>query len=211
MYVLPPYPDLIVSDSETVWSGRFPLERIGFRNRRFDGAMSGPRVWELWRRGRAAAFLPYDPLAGTVLLIEQFRLPALAAGIDPVLTELPAGLCDAGETPEVTIRREAIEEIGIAPGRLHHIGDFLLTPGGSDENCALYVGEITAPPADARGLVGLGGLHGEEEDIRARLWPLEAATEAALAGKFANSVAAIALLWMASRAVWLRREWGVAA
>ncbi len=33
-----------------------------FRNRRFDGAMSGDRTWELWRRGRAAAVLPYDPL-----------------------------------------------------------------------------------------------------------------------------------------------------
>ena len=40
--------------------------------------------------------LPYDPVADTVVLIEQFRLPALAAGLDPVLVELPAGLCDDG-------------------------------------------------------------------------------------------------------------------
>lgn len=210
MFVLPPCPDVVVSKSETVWSGRFPLERIHFRNRRFDGAMSGPRIWELWRRGRAAAYLPYDPVCGTVLLIEQFRLPALAAGLDPVLTELPAGLCDAGETPEATIRRESVEEIGIAPGRLHHVGDFLLTAGGSDENCALFIGEIAAPVAGADGIVGTGGLHAEEEDIRARLWRLDEATEAALDGRIANSVAAIALLWMAARGGWLRREWGFA-
>lgn len=210
MFVLPPNPDIEVSDSETVWDGRFPLERIGFRNRRFDGAMSGPRVWELWRRGRAAALLPYDPVAETVVLIEQFRLPALAAGLDPVMTELPAGLCDAGETPEATIRREAVEEIGIVPRRLHRIGNFLLTPGGSDENCVVYAGEIVAPAAGPDGLIGIGGLRSEEEDIRARLWPVARAIEAALDGGIANSVAAIALLWMATRRGWLRREWGFA-
>ncbi len=210
MFVLPPNPDVHVSDSETVWNGRFPLERIRFRNRRFDGEMSGPRTWELWRRGRAAAFLPYDPVSETVVLIEQFRLPALAAGMEPVLTELPAGLCDAGETAEVTIRREAVEEIGIAPGRMRHIGDFLLTPGGSDENCALFVGEIVAPAAGPDGIIGTNGLRGEEEDIRARLWPVARAIEAALDGNFPNSVATIALLWMAARRGQLRRDWGFA-
>lgn len=210
MFVLPSSPDVQVSTSETVWQGRFPLERIQFRNRRFDGTMSGLRTWELWRRGRAAAFLPYDPVSDTIVLIEQFRLPALAAGLNPVMTELPAGLCDAGEAPEVAIRREAVEEIGIAPRRMHHIGDFLLTPGGSDENCALYVGEIVAPPAGPDGLIGIGGLHDEEEDIRATLWPLTRGIEAALDGRIANSVATIALLWMAAKRDWLRRDWGFA-
>lgn len=210
MLTLPPYPDLQICDSETVWNGRFPLERVRFRNRRFDGAMSGMRTWELWRRGRAAALLPYDPATDTVVLIEQFRLPALAAGMDPVMTELPAGLCDGDETPEATIRREAMEEVGIAPARLHHVGDFLLTPGGSDENCAVYVGEVAAPAATADGIIGVGGLRAEDEDIRARLWPLADAVAAALDGRIANSVAAIALLWMASRRDWLRGTWGIA-
>ena len=53
---LPPHPDTAIESDETVWHGRFPLQRIRFRHRRFDGHMSGLRTWELWRRGRAACF-----------------------------------------------------------------------------------------------------------------------------------------------------------
>ena len=204
---LPPHPDVEVESDETVWQGRFPLQRIRFRNRRFDGRMSGPRVWELWRRGRAAALLPYDPGADVVVLIEQFRLPALAAGVDPVLVEVPAGLCDPGESPETTLLREADEEMGVAPRRLARIGDFLLTAGGSDEHVALFAGEVTAPEAGPGGLVGAAGLAAEEEDIRIRVWPAEVAIAAAVAGRFTNSVTAIALLWLGLRREQLRREW----
>ena len=109
---LPPHPERRRRvPNRRVWDGRFPLDVVRFRHRRFDGAMSGVKTWELWRRGRAAAVLPYDPRADAVVLIEQFRLPALAAGLDPVLVEIPAGLCDDGETPETTARRETLEEM----------------------------------------------------------------------------------------------------
>ena len=54
------------------------------------------------RRGRAAALLPYDPVKDCVVLIEQYRIPALAAGLDPVLAELPAGLCEEDEAAGTT-------------------------------------------------------------------------------------------------------------
>lgn len=204
---LPAYPGLLIEAEERVWDGRFPLDRIRFRNRRFDGEMSGEREWELWRRGRGAAMLPYDPVRDVVVLIEQFRLPALAAGLDPVLAEVPAGLCDPGEEPENTIRREMLEEAGLTVGRTRKISDILLTPGGSDELCALYVGEIDAPDAGPDGLCGSHGLADEDEDTRLRAWPAERACAAAMEGAFVNSVAAIALLWLNARREALRAEW----
>jgi ADP-ribose pyrophosphatase len=206
MNALPTFPGLQVMQEQRVWNGRFPLDVIRFRQRRFDGAMSGEKVWELWRRGRAAAALPYDPTADAVVLIEQFRLPALAAGIDPVLVELPAGLADPGEAPAETVRRETREETGLQVDRLESIGDFLLTPGGSDELCALFVAELRLP-AGAQGVIGEHGLASENEDIRVRVWPAEAAIAAAMAGRIANSVAAIALLWFAAQRPRLRAEW----
>jgi ADP-ribose pyrophosphatase len=203
----PPYPGLTILSRETVWNGRFPVERVAFTQRRFDGTISGERVWELWRRGRAAALLPYDPVADVVILIEQFRLPALAAAIDPIMVEVPAGLCDGADGAEATLRREAMEEIGLSPARLHTIGEFLLTPGGADELVHLAVGEMTAPATGPDGLVGHGGLASEQEDIRIRVWPAQQAIDAALDGTFANSVTTIALLWLASRRDWLRQEW----
>jgi ADP-ribose pyrophosphatase len=204
---LPSHRDAEILSDETVWHGRFQLQLVRFRNRRFDGLMSGVRTWELWRRGRGAALLPYDVAADAVLLIEQFRLPALAAGLDPVLVELPAGLVDDGEQPEATIRREAEEERGVAPRRLIKIGEVLLSPGGSDELVSLYVGEVTAPPAGPDGIVGSGGLAAEDEDIRVRRWSATEAIEAALAGRFVNCVTGICLLWLAARREQVRASW----
>jgi ADP-ribose pyrophosphatase len=201
------HPGINVCSEQRVWSGRFPLDLVRFRHRRFDGAWSGIRTWEVWRRGRAAAVLPYDPAADAVVLIEQFRLPALVAGLDPVLVELPAGLCDDGETPEATARRETAEEMGLAVGALQRIGSFLLTPGGSDELCELYVGRVQAPEAGPDGIAGHAGMATEHEDIRVRVWTAPQAIEAALAGRMANSVTAIGLLWLAARREGLRKEW----
>ena len=140
-------------------------------------------------------------------MIEQFRLPALAAGQDPIMAELPAGLAETGEAAEAIVRREAQEEMGLAIGRLHRIGAFLLTPGGADEECTLFAGEVDAPKAGADGLIGYAGLASEAEDIRVRAVPARLAIDAALEGKYPNSVTTIGLLWLASKRGWLRREW----
>jgi ADP-ribose pyrophosphatase len=200
-------PDLVIEQQQTAYSGRFALDVIRFRQRRFDGRMSGVRTWEMFRRGRAAALLPYDPWADRVVLIEQFRLPALAAGVEPVMLELPAGLCDAGEEPEQTVRREAEEEMALAPDRLVPALDVVLTPGGSDERCVLFAGRVRAPGADAEGLAGSAGLEAEQEDIRIRVLDAGAAIERAVAGEFANSVTVMGLLWLAARRERLRAEW----
>ena len=207
---LPPisrHPDVELLSNQRVWDGRFPLDVIRFRHRRFDGARSGEKTWEVWRRGRAAAVLPYDPVADAVVLIEQFRLPALVAGLDPILVELPAGLCDDGEAPETTARRETAEEMGLDVGVLRHVGAFLLTPGGADELCDLYAGRVVVPPAEPDGIAGHAGMADEHEDIRIRVWPADRAIEAALAGRMTNSVTMIGLLWLATQRSALRKEW----
>lgn len=204
---LPQHPDVQIESNERVWSGRFALDVIHFRNRRFDGAWSGRRTWELWRRGRAAAVLPYDPAQDAVVLTEQFRLPALAAGVDPVMLEIPAGLCDDGESPEATIRREIIEEAGVGVTELERIGDFVLTAGGADERCTLYAGRIKAPQAGPDGIIGSGGLASENEDIRVRRMPAADAITRAIAGDYPNAVTSLALLWLAARRDWLRERW----
>jgi ADP-ribose pyrophosphatase len=204
---LPAHPDVAVCSEQRVWNGRFPLDVVRFRHRRFDGTTSGLKTWEVWRRGRAAAVLPYDPLADVVVLIEQFRLPALMAGLDPVLVELPAGLCDHGELPETTARREMMEEMGLAVGTLRWIAGVLLTPGGADEVCELYAGRVQAPEANGDGVAGHAGMAEEHEDIRVRVWPAERAIALALGGQITNSVTMIGLLWLAAQRDSLRKEW----
>jgi ADP-ribose pyrophosphatase len=204
---IPPHPDVVIESQQRVWSGRFPLDVVKFRHRRFDGAMSDTRTWELWRRGHAAALIPYDPVADAVVLIEQFRFPALAAGVDPTLVELPAGLCEDNEDPAETIRREMREEMNLDADRVEPIGGYMLTAGGADEFCHLYAGRVVAPPADGEGIVGHAGEASESEDIRVRVWSAEDAIAGAFAGCFTNSITVIGLFWLASRRDWLRKRW----
>ncbi len=204
---LPHSPDVIVESEETVWHGRFPLDLIKFRQRRFDGTFSATRSWELLRRGKAAAVLPYDPVTDMVVVIEQFRLPAFAAGIEPVMVELAAGLVDPCETPDTTILREAREEMGIEVHALEKIGDFLLTPGGCDELCTLFAGRVRLGEIGPDGVLGTGGLASEQEDILVRALPAATVIERALAGAYPNSVCTIGLLWFAARRDYLREKW----
>lgn len=207
---LPVSPDVDIVSEKRVWSGRFQLDVVTFRHRRFDGTMSPERIWELFRRGSAAALLPYDPWSDQVVLIEQFRLPALAAGVEPTMVEIPAGLCEPGEDPVGTVRREAVEEMGLEADRIEPIGDFVLTPGGCDERCSLFVGRVHAPEADGTGLAGRFGLASEHEDIRVRVWPAARAIDTAIAGRFPNAVTSLALLWLAARRDHLRAAWQAA-
>ena len=205
--LIPGYPGVSILSDELVWDGRFPLQRVRFTNTRFDGAVSGVRTWELWRRGQAAAVLPYDPVRDLVVVIEQFRFPALAAGLNPVLVELCAGLADGNEAPEVVAVREAQEEMGLQVEQLERIGNFLLTPGGSDENLTLFAGRVRVGEIGAGGLLGYGGLASENEDIKVLALPADEVIANAIAGKYPNSVATIGLLWLAARRNWLREQW----
>ncbi len=131
---------VLVDSTETVWKGRTQLDVVRFRNERFDGAMSDVRTWEVWLRGHAVGVLPYDPVADTLVMIEQFRYPAMLAGVDPVMLEIPGGFMDEGETEEQTAAREMQEEMHLATDRLHRVGQFVLTAGGSDESVTIFAG-----------------------------------------------------------------------
>jgi ADP-ribose pyrophosphatase len=204
---IPPHPDAIIVSQQRAGSGRFAVDLIRFRHRRFDGTMAEPRTWELWRRGRAVALVPYDPVTDSVVLIEQFRLPALAAGIDPVLVELPAGLIEDGEAPETALHRELQEEMRMSADRLRRIGAYLLSAGSSDELLDLYVGRVRAPETGPDGIVGHAGAEAEGEDIRTRVWPADKAIALALDGATPNSVTAIGLLWLALNRDSLCKQW----
>ena len=199
--------DVVVEATQTVWKRRTQLDVVRFRQRKFNGLMSEPRTWEVWIRGHAVGVLPYDPVTDQLIMIEQFRYPAMLAGVDPVMLEVPGGFMDDGETEQQTAHRELQEEMGLAADRLHRIGRFVLSAGGSDESVTIFAGRMPAPIADADGIAGFAGLASESEDIRIRVLPAAQAIEHALAGTYANSITVMALLWFAARRDWLRQEW----
>lgn len=201
---IPAHPGLTVLSDEVVWDGRFPLQRIRFRRPRFDGAESGIQTWELWRRGGAVAVLPWDPWTDRVALIEQFRLPALAAGFDPVMVECPAGLMEPTEDPAEAARRELLEETGLVADRMLPMGRYILNQGGSDENITIFLARTRLPEP---GPAGTHGLDHEHEDIR--LMVLDAADAIAMLddNRMANATGALCLSGFARRRAGLLNEW----
>ncbi|WP_149537660.1 NUDIX domain-containing protein [Siccirubricoccus phaeus] len=200
---IPPHPGLEVTADEIAWSGRFALQLVRFTYRRFDGSRSAELLWELWRRGRGVAILPYDPVADAVVLIEQFRLPALAAGLNAVMTECPAGLLEAGEDPELAGRRELEEETGLVGQRFESIGRYMLMQGGCDETMHFFAAQVTLPEAGGT----THGLVQEGEDIRLRILPAAEAFALLDANRIENVSAAVCLWWLRHHRERLQGGW----
>ncbi|MGD1877619.1 MAG: NUDIX domain-containing protein [Kiloniellaceae bacterium] len=195
-------PRIEVLEKTTPFKGYFQIDRYRLRHRKFDGGWTGEMTREIFERGHAAAVLPYDPERDRVLLIEQFRPGAYAAGMEPWLIEIVAGIIETGETADAVARRETEEEAGIAVSALHPIGSYLATPGGSSETLTLFCGRI-----DSEGAGGIHGLDHEHEDIRVLPLSRQEALDRLAAGAITNLTAVVALQWLALNHTELMRIW----
>ncbi len=196
---------IVIEAREVCHDGVFRLERYRLRHALFRGGMSPPLTRELFERGHAVAVLPYDPRRDAVVLIEQFRVGALARPGGPWLVEIVAGMIDGDEPPEAVARREALEEAGLRLGRLEQICRFYTSPGGSSETIHLYCAEV-----DSHGCGGIHGLVEEGEEIRVFSESADAALARLTAGSIDSASPVIALQWLALNRTRLRRAWAAA-
>jgi ADP-ribose pyrophosphatase len=175
------------------------------RNKRFDGTWSATVKREIFERGHATAVLLYDAVRDAVVLTEQFRVGALAAGWHPWLIETVAGIVDEGETPERAAVREAQEEAGaqITESMMIKLFDVLASPGGSSETIRLF-----CAPVDSTTLGGFHGMVDEAEDIRVFTLPLDEAMAWIENGRINNSTTILALQWLALHHEEVRETWG---
>ena len=93
----PSHPDVEIARMQTVAARHLRIDTVRFRHRLFSGDWSAERSYEVLRRGQAVASVLYDPDHDRVVLVEQFRLPALLAGRSPWQLEAAAGLIDTGQ------------------------------------------------------------------------------------------------------------------
>lgn len=199
----PPHPDAEIVEVTTAFQRFLRVDIFRFRHRLFSGQWSALRSYDVLRRGAAVAILLYDPDRDTVVLVEQFRLPALLAGSSPWQLEAAAGLIDSDEAPEAVAGRETYEETGLALiGDLIPIQRYLPSAGGSDESIVLFCGRVDSSTA-----AGIHGLLEEHEDIRVVVKPL-AEIEALLeAGAIESGHTLVALYWLLRHRSRLRRMW----
>jgi ADP-ribose pyrophosphatase len=200
---LPSHPDVEIAGNQTVSARYLRIDTLRFRQRLFSGEWSAERNYDVLRRGQAVAIVLYDPDHDRVVLIEQFRLPALLAGSSPWQLEAAAGLIDTDETPQAVAVRETHEETGLAViGEPIPIQHYLSSAGNSDEGIFLFCGRV-----DSTAAAGVHGLPEEHEDIRVVVKTLTEVEVLLDAGAIKSGHSLIGLYWLLRHRDRLRRLW----
>jgi ADP-ribose pyrophosphatase len=200
---LPSHPDAQIERAEIGFARFLRLDVVHFRQRLFSGEWSPVHVYDVSRRGDAVAILLYDPDRDAVVMVEQFRLPPLYAGMSPWLIEPVAGLVEPGESYEDVARRECREEAGLDPiGELIPIQRFLPSPGCSDESVMLFCGRV-----DSQTAAGVYGLAEEHEDIRVVVKTFAEIEAMVDAGQIETGHTLICLYWLMRHRQRVRQMW----
>ena len=124
-----------------------------------------------------------------VLLIQQYRHPIRSRD-----WEIPAGLLDIeGEKPQEAAARELAEEADLLAESWHDLGNFAVSPGGSQEFVRIFL---------ATGVRSTGETfdrEGEEADIRKAWVPISEVLEGISEGRLHNGIMTIGVLMAARR------------
>lgn len=121
---------------------------------------------------------------GRVIFVRQYRY-----AIGEYLLELPAGLVDEGEEPEVTAVRELKEEVAHVPGGMRKLSTVYMSPGYTDEKTTIFLAE-NCMPVDAE--------DDEDEPIQVMYVPLEEIPGLIVDGgdKIDDAQTLLGLLWL---------------
>ena len=181
-----------VTGEQVLSRGRFALTRTDIEVVEDHGA-TRTLSHEVYRHGRAAAVLLYDPRRSVVTLVKQFRAGAFLSDGTLATIEACAGMLD-GDSPEACVVREALEETGIAIVGPRHAFDAFMSPGGMTEKIACFVAAY-----DETSRRGAGGGVDEDEDIEVIEIPFVEALAMIGRGEIADAKT-IALLYFAKAA-----------
>ena len=172
--------------------GRFDLTRTDIEVVEDDG-VTRKLSHEVYRHGKAAAVLLYDPDRSVVILVRQFRAGAYLSDGALATIEVCAGMLD-GDEPEACVVREALEETGVAIDGARRVFDAYMSPGGMTEKIACFI----APYRD-QDRKGDGGGVDEDEHIEVIEVPFADALAMIESGAIADAKT-IALLYYAKAA-----------
>lgn len=194
--------DVKIREKKRAHDGYFKIDRYQLQHQKFDGSTSALLSREVLERGHVIAVLPIDIQRKKVVLIEQFRPGAYAAGWHPWLLECVAGIIESGESDDAVAHRESSEETGCTLQQLLPIQQFLSSPGASSETVKLYIATT-----DSSTIGGIHGVADEGEDIRVQIFSFEDAVNLLDHGKIVNAKTVIALQWLARYQSRISADW----
>lgn len=195
--------DVELLERRSCYQGFLRIDHLTLKCRRYEGGWSREFHREVMLRHRGVGVLLYDPERDAVLMVEQFRAGCLDDKQNgPWALELVAGIIDTDESEIEVARREAVEEAGIAVGHLIPVCHYYSSPGGSNEQLAVYCGRFDADSHKS----GIYGLADENENIRTIILGRGAALAAVQSGRVNNAMSIIALQWLELNLARVRAE-----
>lgn len=195
--------DVEIISTDEVYRGFFRVQVATLRHKLFAGGWSEVMRREIMDRGNAVVVIPYDPVRDEVVLLEQFRVGAIATSATPWLRELVAGMVEPGEEQVDVAARELQEEAGLTAKSLHYALSYLSSPGGMTERIFIYLAQVDSSEANR-----YGGLASEHEDIRVERLPRTQVMQMLEDGIIDNAASVIGMQWLGLHLNRFRREWG---
>lgn len=175
--------------TKVCYDGFFKLKRHSIQYNKFDGSKSQIHNLEVLVREPTVAILLYDEARHSILLTEQFRVGPLENRINPWVYGLPAGIVDPGEDKQQAAVRETLEETGYCCTDIEQIGEFYLSPGGSNEMTTLFFAKTQLKTS------GFHGEMGENEDIKTHILSFDEAYKM-LKQSNLSVITGLAIIWL---------------
>jgi nudix-type nucleoside diphosphatase (YffH/AdpP family) len=150
-------------------------------------------------RPDATAILLYNKTSHKVVLIKQFRAPVYTKDNDGVILEVPAGVIEQGESPQETIIRETLEEVGYRITNPQLLTSFYPTTGLLNEIIHLYFSVVEDKDKVGEG----GGVEAEAEYLEVTEIEVDKALELLDKGQLIDAKTIIAILYLKN---WLSKN-----
>jgi len=161
--------------SKIIHNGKF----ISVRRDEIDYPGGAHKTWDVVLHAGAVAIVPVTK-SGDLILVRQWR-----RAIGLITLEIPAGVMEPGETPEVSAQRELQEEIGKKAGLLTPMGPYYSSPGVYTEKVHLYLGkDLSSSPLVAE----------DTDEIDIEIVPLEKALKLIADGTICDAKTALGIL-----------------
>jgi nudix-type nucleoside diphosphatase (YffH/AdpP family) len=190
----------VIHRQRRVFDGFFKIDELLVAHEQIDGTMSAAQRRLVFERGDSAAVLLFNVERQSVVLVEQFKAPALEgrrrddrSTTDGWIIETIAGMVGADETPEAAAIRETFEETGFQVRQLQLIGRFFVSPGGTSERIFLYFAEVSDADRTGKG----GGI--DDEDIRIVQMTIDELFDRLARGLIEDAKLLVAAYWLQAR------------